>query len=204
LPQKITQVQCVETERKIRCKSGENMPRQSSKVDPNSVLKRFADRDGTVYLLTHSPTKGRGFEKVFHVVFDEEVNRIADKLKSATSARIFMKLHNYLNWENFQQSPTGQLASALGLHQGTVSRCMLELEAAGAIERRGSGSMTTWRLTPVWGWHGTPAKYHKAMREYRKRHHALKVIENRDKGRKDRGQATQEPAEPEPDIRLRA
>jgi hypothetical protein len=73
---------------------------------------------------------------------------------------MFTVLPRYLSFKEFRHLGQDDLAAEMEMSQGAVSKALNELADVGAIERKGTGPMTTWRLSMEWGWRGTPESFH--------------------------------------------
>jgi DNA-binding transcriptional ArsR family regulator len=134
------------------------MERRKSFV--KSTLTMLTDGQGERYTLSREHGSAGTFAMEFVVVFDEPYVRICRQIKSVTAHRIFAVLRLYLSFKEFRHLGQQELAAEMKLSQGAVSRALNELADVGAIERRGTGPMTTWRLSMEWGWKGTPKSFH--------------------------------------------
>lgn len=132
------------------------------------------DQGKRIYRGRSQQTFGQGR---FHVVFDEPLEELVQRIKTFPGMKVFYRLPRYLTWTEFRPLKQDDLAREVGIARSSASRALVELEALGIIERKGTGPVTQWRLSMVWGWRGNPASYHKAKRERAdKQRPKLKVV----------------------------
>jgi DNA-binding MarR family transcriptional regulator len=133
--------------------------------ETGTVVQLLSDPDGRQYRLSETVERSRSFGKVFNVVFSEELARISAQLRQGASVRVLITLPSRLNWTDYRPLPQDELAKHLDLNPASVSRALADLHRNKLIERKGRGPLTTWKLSPSWGWRGNPASYHAAIRE---------------------------------------
>jgi DNA-binding transcriptional MocR family regulator len=98
-------------------------------------------------------------------MFDEARQQIVAELRSASTLRVFLSLPDHLTWTTFSTLNQVELAKKLEIDDGSVSRALKELTERGIVERKGRGPVSKWKLSLKWGWRGSAAAYHAAVRE---------------------------------------
>ncbi len=100
-----------------------------------------------------------------HTVFDDAVAKIAETVTNGAALRLFLILPQHLSYTVFRRLDQRQIGQRLGMDDSTVSRAMGQLLEIGAVERKGRGPVTEWKLSPDFGWRGDVNSYHKEQRK---------------------------------------
>ncbi len=129
------------------------------------IVGTLHDPDGGIYEIRGARDANRSFGRMFNVTFPDALAEIARTITSGATVRVLLALPSHLGWSDFRPLPREVLAKELDMEGPTVSRALVDLQKRGLIERQGTGPVTTWKLSPTWGWVGTPDAYHKAVRE---------------------------------------
>jgi DNA-binding transcriptional ArsR family regulator len=80
--------------------------------------------------------------------------------------RVFLVLLSKLDYENWLRVCQADLAAALGMHKGHVSRSIKRLlDAEILLEGPKVGTSKTYRLNPAYGWRGSAKKHREALRD---------------------------------------
>jgi hypothetical protein len=100
------------------------------------------------------------------VLFDDAYSDILRRLpRSRVTIRPLGIAPDVLSWTEFRPLDQKDLAMRLETTPRSVNRALSALLVVNAVEQKGSGSATTWRLSMTWGWRGNAASYHAAERE---------------------------------------
>lgn len=100
----------------------------------------------------------------FHTAFDEPTARIAREATTAAALKVFLILPAHLSYTTFRRLDQRKLGAELGLDDSTISRALKQLHSLGAIERKGTGPVTEWKLSPDYGWRGDVDSFHAEQR----------------------------------------
>lgn len=114
--------------------------------------------------VTEQRTPRRSFGRMFQVSFLDEAAKLAVKVRSAATFKVLLILPRHLSYMQYRRLDQRKLGAELGLDAASVSRAMKELHSFGVVDRRGTGPVTEWKLTPEFGWYGDVASYHATRR----------------------------------------
>ena len=115
---------------------------------------------GEVIGVAQDRQPGKTYGKGFMIVFLDAMEQAAERINSACTLKLLMRLPRHIDFTNFRPIRQVQLAQEIGVTDGAISRSMRELLELGLVERKGSGPRQTWRLSTDWGWNGTTDQYH--------------------------------------------
>ena len=115
--------------------------------------------------VSHQRHPSRSYGMSFHTAFDEPVARIAETITTAAALRVFLILPQFLSYTVFRHVNRETIAKRLSLDGSAVSRALIQLHKLGAIERRGKGPVTEWKLSPDFGWRGDVDSFHAEQRK---------------------------------------
>lgn len=116
--------------------------------------------DGTRHQVTQERHPARSYGRGFVILFTDAMAAAAKNIKRGVTLRLLIVLPEHLNFTDFRQLRTVDVAATLETDSGTISRSLAELLNLGIVEREGKGPRTAWRLTSDWGWNGTADQYH--------------------------------------------
>ena len=78
---------------------------------------------------------------------------------------VLMCLLGYVDFENHILTPQAEMAAKIGMQRSHFSRAVRRLAELGVIEKGPKiGRMVSLRLNPNYGWKGSSANHHKALR----------------------------------------
>jgi hypothetical protein len=121
---------------------------------PLSRVTSFGLADGTSVRVINEVEPITSYGRHFMTVFTEEMAHIARTLKHGSTLRVLLLLPLHLSFTEFRKMNQRNIAEELEMSLGGVSEAMKQLTHVGALERQGSGPVTTWKLSPDWGWNG--------------------------------------------------
>lgn len=116
--------------------------------------------DGAKHVVTQERHPAQSYGARFVILFTAAMAHAARNIRSLVTLRLLMDLPEHLNFTDFRQIRTVEIAEKLGTHAGNISRSMNELLALGIVEREGRGPRTAWRMSSDWGWNGTADQWH--------------------------------------------
>jgi hypothetical protein len=102
---------------------------------------------------------------MFHTTFDDAAEALAGRITSGTTWRVWAILPKHLSYTVFRRLDQVTIAAHLKVDQTSISRALRELHQLGAIERKGKGPVTEWKLSPDFGWRGDVDSYHAEQRQ---------------------------------------
>jgi hypothetical protein len=104
-------------------------------------------------------------EGAFVVFLDPQSDILRRMPRGLVTIKLFTLLPTVLSWTEFQPLNQKTLATDLETTPGSVNRALKALLILNAVDRKGRGPATRWRLSLTWGWSGNAASYHAAIRE---------------------------------------
>ena len=116
--------------------------------------------DGELVRVVQQRDPARTYGRAFVILFTEAMKAAAKEIKHGITWRVLHLLPEHLNFTDFRQVRTVDLAAELDSNSGSISRAMAELLALDILEREGSGPRTAWRFSSDWGWQGGADQYH--------------------------------------------
>ncbi len=116
--------------------------------------------DGTRHTVVQERRPSSTYGKRFMTLFTDAMKKAAKTIKHGMTWRVLHLLHEHLDFTDFRQIKTVDLAAELDSDSGTISRAMRELLQIGILEREGVGARSAWRFSSNWGWNGTVDQYH--------------------------------------------
>jgi DNA-binding HxlR family transcriptional regulator len=115
---------------------------------------------GEVIGVAQDRQPGKSYGKGFMIVFLDAMEQAAERINSACTLKLLMRLPRHIDFTNFRPIRQVKLAEEIGVTDGAISRSMRELLELGLVERKGSGPRQLWRLSTDWGWNGSADQYH--------------------------------------------
>ena len=115
---------------------------------------------GEVIAVAQDRQPGKTYGRGFMIVFLDAMEQAAERIESAITLKLLMRLPRYIDFTNFRPISQTKLAEEMSVGAGSISRGMNELLELGLVERKGSGPRQTWRLSTDWGWNGSADQYH--------------------------------------------
>jgi hypothetical protein len=92
------------------------------------------------------------------VVFQEPQRDILRRMpRGLVTIKLFTLLPSVLSWTEFQPLNQKALATRLETTPRSVNRALKALLILNAVDRKGRGPTTRWRLSLTWGWSGNAA-----------------------------------------------
>lgn len=115
--------------------------------------------------MQHDAKQAVGYGAEFAVFFHRGLDRLAasDMTPRDFQALFWMLSRRRLQWLNYGDVSTTELAADLKCSQATAARALQSLTKVGVIEREnrgGAGKVARYRLNPYYAWRGGAAQYH--------------------------------------------
>jgi hypothetical protein len=129
-----------------------------------SPIVTLTTADGERIPINQERHPARSYGRMFHTQFDDAAKELAQKLTSAVALRLWLILPGHLSFTVFRRLDQRQIGQEIGANDSSVSRALKQLHELGAIERKGRGPVTEWKLSPDFGWRGDVASYHAEQR----------------------------------------
>lgn len=123
-------------------------------IMPANAITSLGLSDGSTVRVVDQREPRQTYGRVFMTIFSEEMAHIALNLRHGSTLRVLLTLPMHLSWTDFRRLNQIALAKELSMAQATISGALKQLLDVGAIERRGKGPVTEWKLSPDWGWNG--------------------------------------------------
>jgi hypothetical protein len=130
----------------------------------NAPVVSITTADGERIPINHQRHPSRSYGRMFHTQFDDAAEALAEKLTGAVALRLWLILPQHLSYTVFRRLDQCTIAAQLKVEQPSISRALKQLHEIGAIERRGKGPVTEWKLSPDYGWRGDVDSYHAEQR----------------------------------------
>lgn len=111
------------------------------------------------------PKRQNGFREGWVAMAQGPLMALANANLGEQALRVLLSVIARLDFENFLLLSQADLAKALGMDRGDVSKALGKLEAAGVLVRGPkAGRSSTFRLNPAYGWKGSASNHQKALR----------------------------------------
>jgi hypothetical protein len=130
-----------------------------------SPVVSLTTADGQRIPINHQRHPSRSYGRMFHTTFDDAAEALADKITSGTTWRVWAILPKHLSYTVFRRLDQVTIGAKLGVDHTSIGRALRELHQLGAIERKGKGPVTEWKLSPDFGWRGDVDSYHAEQRQ---------------------------------------
>jgi DNA-binding transcriptional ArsR family regulator len=132
-------------------------------------IKSLTTTAGETIAVLSERHPGRSYGMQFHTTFTQEATKIAKLATGAATLRLFIVLPDHLSYTAYRRLDQTKIGAELDMNHSTVSRALKELTELGVVERRGSGPVVEWKLSPDYGWRGHVDAFHVEQRKRGKR-----------------------------------
>ncbi len=124
--------------------------------------RRLIDDQGREWQMRRVRQSADSFGRRFSVIFQDAAMHLAlkgERMRPTTWRCLMLALAD-LEFERWRAVRPVEWAELLKVTRSAISKALAQLVAEGLLE---GGPRTGYRLTPVLGWRGTPAGYHRQI-----------------------------------------